>query len=126
MPLCIDDISASHTRPVSGLPTYLLLEAIRASVSPDEPAPSDETIRSAENLIAEVPSHLIGEPDVGPFCGEIHLSWTSGVKQVVLMFFPSRAPLIHYYEKTQGAASRHNIEDASADRVAHWLRWLRE
>lgn len=124
MPLCIDDVSASH-RPVISLPTYLLLEAIRTSVSPDEPAPSEATIRVAENLIAEVPFHLVGEPDVNPFFGEIHLSWTSGSKQVILMFFPNRPPLVHYYHRTPGAASMHNIEDAAVDRVAYWLEWLR-
>jgi hypothetical protein len=123
MPLCIDDVSASH-RPVLSMPTFLLLAAIRMTVSPDEPPPNEATIRTAESLIAEVPFHLVGDPDVSPFYGEIHLSWTSGAKQVILMFFPTRAPLIHHYQKTP-AASLHSIEDASIGGLVHWLSWLR-
>jgi hypothetical protein len=87
----------------------------------DEPAPNEETIRSARNLIAGIPPRLIGRPLVSPFYGEVHLTWNSGSKQLVLMFFPDRAPLVHRYPENIDS-----IEEATPDRVIHWLNWLNE
>lgn len=130
MPLCIDTTSASH-RPVIWLPATVLLEEISISAPVEgaearEPAPSHRTMITAMNFVAEIPFPLLGKPDVSSFHGEIHLSWNSGAKQVVLMFFPDRTPLIHHHQRTLGAASQHDIEEASVDRAAYWLRWLRD
>ena len=131
---CIDDIdvtTASH-RPVIGLPVYLLLVAITNTLSGNghgegaEPAPSDATVRTAIDLVAEVPFRLLGEPDISPFYGEIHISWTRGAKQIVVMCFPNRAPLLHHYLRVANGPSVHDIEEASSDGLANWLRWLRE
>jgi hypothetical protein len=123
MPRCIDEVSASH-RPVLSMPTFLVLEAIRTEVAPDEPTPDEVTIRNASTLVAGVPFHLLGDPDVSPFYGQIHLSWSAGDKQLVLMCFPDRNPLIHHYDGIAGA-NVHGIENATEDSIAHWLRWLR-
>lgn len=132
MPRCIEDtITASHRPILIALPTYVLLEAISSSASllsrePGEPAPSDAAIQGAMNLVAEIPFSLIGRPQLSPFFGEIHLSWSHGAKQVVLMCFPDRTPMIHHHERIQGAPSTHDIEEASPERVAFWLRWLHD
>ncbi|MBZ5524127.1 MAG: hypothetical protein LAP21_17970 [Acidobacteriia bacterium] len=78
------------------------------------------------NMIADVPFRLLGGADISPFYGEIHISWNRGSKQIVLMFFPSRTPLLHHYERIPGAPSVHGIEDASGESVTNWLRWLRD
>jgi len=102
-----------------------IFKAAQGNGGSGEPTPTEATVRSAIDLIAEVPFRLLGEPDVDPFYGEIHLSWTHGSKQIVLMCFPNRTPLIHHYLRAPGAASVHDIEEASVDRVAYWLGWLR-
>lgn len=107
----------------------MLLDAIKTSAidgrDAGEPSPNETTIQSAMKLIAEIPFPLVGRPDVSPFYGEIHVSWNVGTKQVVLICFPDRTPLVHHYQSMHGAASQHDIEYASPDRIAHWLRWLR-
>jgi hypothetical protein len=109
----------------------LLVDEIKAMASDNgeqeqnEPKPSKATVETASDLIAETPFWLLGNPDVSPFCSEVHLSWTAGPKQIVLMFFPNRTPLVHHYYRAPGAISEHGIERASADRLAYWLRWLR-
>lgn len=133
MPQCIDEVettTASH-RPLLWLPAFLLVQAIDAVALANgngdagEPAPTEATINTAIDLITDVPFQLLGNPDISPFYGEIHMSWKHQGKQVVLMFFPGRTPLVHHYSRVPNAASVHDIEDASADRLAHWLRWLR-
>lgn len=86
----------------------------------DEPAPNEETIGSAKKLIAGIPPRLIGDPLVSPFYGEVHLTWNSGNKQLVLMFFPDRAPLVHRYPENIDAI------EATPERVIDWLTWLNE
>jgi hypothetical protein len=107
----------------------LLVQAIGASALANgngaEPAPTTATIDVAIDLITDVPFQLLGNPDISPFYGEIHISWTHGEKQVVLMCFPARPPLVHHYLRVPNAASVHDIEEASADRLVYWLRWLR-
>ncbi|MGH9496185.1 MAG: hypothetical protein ACRD3B_14395 [Candidatus Sulfotelmatobacter sp.] len=131
MPLCIEEhetTTASH-RPQLWLPAFLLVQSIASvglvSGETDEPIPTEDTVNAAIDLITDVPFDLLGNPDISPFYGEIHLTWTSGQKQIVLMFFPNRAPLVQHYSRIPNANSIHDIEDASADRLAHWLRWLR-
>jgi hypothetical protein len=133
MPPCIEEVektTASH-RPVLWLPAFLLVQAIGATAlvnghsDAGEPTPSEATIKGAIDLITDIPFQLLGNPDISPFYGEIHISWTFRARQVVLMFFPNRTPLIHHYLRVPNAASEHDIEEASADRVVHWLRWLR-
>ena len=127
---CIDTTTASH-RQFIPLPAYLFVEALKDAVlttghgDGGEPLPTYATADTAINLIVEVPFRLLGEPDISPFYGEIHMSWMRGTKQVILMCFPNRAPLIHYYHRTTGAPSVHDIEPASAGRLTHWLEWLR-
>ena len=131
MPLCNEvewTTSASHN-PVFWLPAYLLIERVNQGFFSDageegQPAPTAATIHKAMLLLAEVPFRLWGEPDVSPFYGEVHLSWVSGAKQVVLISYPERTPLIHHYKRTPNAPSEHGIEEDSPDLLAHWLRWL--
>ena len=79
------------------------------------------------DLVAGVkPIKLIGDPSIDLFYGEIHLSWQEGSKQVVLLCFPNRGPLIHHHQRVLCRPSEHNIEDASSERLAYWLRWLHE
>lgn len=132
MPHCIEnDTTASHRPAFVWLSTCMLLEVLnRRSIPTDdreagEPTPNNATVQAAMNLVAEIPFHLIGNPDVSSFWGEIHLSWTVGTKQVIVMCFPDREPLIHHYQRTPNTPSQHDIEIASADSVANWLRWLR-
>jgi len=90
-----------------------------------EPKPSPATVKTAIDLIAEVtPFSLLGSPDIDLFYGELHLNWDKGAKQVLLMCFPDRDPLIHHYLHIPGAPSQHDIEVATPVRLAHWLRWL--
>ena len=130
MPQCIDETTASH-RVFFSLQAYMLLQAIKGIGSvnghgdSEELAASEAAVQSAIHLIAEVPFRLLGEPDVSPFYGEVHLSWTRGAKQVVLMSFPNRAPLVHHYLHVANAPSQHAIEEASPENLANWLRWLR-
>ena len=131
MPPCIDDMTTASHRQFIWLPGFLLTQAIDATVLANsngesgEPAPTLATAATAVDLITSVPVHLLGDPDIIPFYGEIHISWTRGAKQVVLMCFPNRTPLVHHYLRVPNAASRHDIEEANADRLIYWLRWLR-
>lgn len=125
--LCIDDrTTATHRR--SWLATFLLAQEIDdLHGDPSEPRPTRATRDQAIELIREVQQpRLVGRPDVDAFCGEIHLSWTDGDRQIVLMFFQNRGPLIHHYERIPNHESRHGIEDATADRLTQRLRWLDE
>ena len=132
-PQCIEELdttTASH-RPQLWLPAFLLVQAIGGTALANgngdagEPAPIAVTINTAIDLITDVPFQLLGNPDISPFYGEIHISWAFGEKQVVLMCFPSRQPLVHHYSRVPNAPSVHDIEVASAGRLVHWLRWLR-
>jgi len=126
----LDTTTASH-RPLLWLPGFLVVQAIEGATTPngngdtDEPAPTEATIKAATDLITEVPIQLLGNPAVSSFYGEIHISWAREGKQVVLMCFPARPPLVHHYSRVPNAASVHDIEDASAERLVRWLRWLR-
>jgi len=128
---CIEDRTTASHRQFIWLPAFLLVQAISATVRANgngeagEPTPTEATINSAIDLITDVPFQLLGEPDISPFYGEIHISWVNEAKQVVLMCFPNRAPLVHHYIRVPNAASVHDIEEASADRLIRWLRWLR-
>jgi hypothetical protein len=132
MPLCneVEETTSASHRPVFWLPAYLLLERVNGGFFSDtsseegQPAPTPSTIQKAMLLLAEVPFRLWGEPDINPFYGELHLSWVFGAKQVVLISYPERTPLIHHYKRTPNAPSEHGIEEASAALLAHWLRWL--
>jgi hypothetical protein len=113
------------------LPALQVIDAILAITTPegndnsDEPIPTHATARVAVDLIAEVPIQLLGDPDIGSFFGEVHVSWARGDKQIVLMAFPDRAPLVHHYVRIPNAPSEHGIEEGSADRLTNRLRWLR-
>ena len=81
MPQCIEELdttTASH-RIFPWLQALLLVQAISAGarVNGDgdagEPAPTDATINSAIQLIADVPFPLLGNPAISPFYGELHL-----------------------------------------------------
>jgi len=126
----LDSTTASH-RPLLWLPGFLVVQAIMGGAVPngngdaDEPAPTEATIKVATDLITDVPVQLLGSPAVSLFYGEIHVSWKHEGKQVVLMCFPARPSLIHHYSRVPNAASVHDIEDAFADRLVRWLRWLR-
>jgi hypothetical protein len=126
----LDSTTASH-RMFPWLPAFLLVQAIGASALANgneeagEPAPVEATIKEAIDLITDVPFPLLGNPTISPFYGEVHISWKNGEKQVVLMCFPARQPMVHHYSRVPNAPSVHDIEIASPDRLVHWLRWLR-
>jgi hypothetical protein len=130
MPVCNEELrtTASH-RQALWLPALMLMQSIGAvGLATDgdaEVPPSLSTIEEAMNLVVEIPFLLLGNPTVSSFYGEIHISWTKGGRQVALIFFPNRSPLVHHYHRAIGSPSTHDIEPASADRVAYWLRWLR-
>ena len=133
MPQCSESKTTASHRPANIFlfRAYLLVEAIRNISATnghqeiEEPRPSKVTAWQAAELVSEVPFWLIGEPDIDPFYGEVHLSWSAASKQVVLMCFPNQGPLIHHYQRIPDSPSRHDIEAASADRLAFWLGWLR-
>jgi hypothetical protein len=108
------------------------LQAINAAVENDngideqEIIPSVNTVHAVIDLVTDVPVRLLGDPDISTFFGEIHMSWRSGPKQVVLMFFPHRTPLVHHYLRVPNSASEHDIEQATAESLVTWLTWLRE
>ena len=83
---------------------------------------SPAAIKTGLELIAEISSGIIGRPDVSPYYGELHLTWRSGSRQIVLMCFHSRTPLIHHHPTSQGERA---IEEANAVRLTNWLNWLR-
>ena len=128
---CIDDKTTASHRPVIFMPAFLLLQTIAGAAignghnEPEETPANKVAVQAAIDLVVGVPFRLLGEPDVSPFHGELHMSWTQGTKQVLVMCFPNRAPLIHHYMRLPGRPSEHNIEAASSDRLAHWLEWLR-
>lgn len=134
MPQCVDYTTASN-RPVIFLPTYLTLQAIAGSSDllgngngngePDELTASKAALQAATDLVVDVPFRFLEEPEVGFFYGEVHMSWTRGPKQILVMCFPNRGPLLHHYMRIPGRPSEHDIEDATAARLAHWLEWLR-
>jgi hypothetical protein len=127
---CIDKTTASH-RPVIFMPAFLVLQEIAGAAigngnhGSDETPASKQALGDAINLIAELPFRLLGDPEVAPFYGEIHISWTNGPKQIVVMCFPNRTPLIHQYRRVPGQPSEHSIEQAAPDRLIYWLEWLR-
>lgn len=130
-PQCIDTTASHRVSNIFVWRALVLAEAIRAAASANgigvqgEPRPSAATLTTAIDLIAEVvPFYLLGDPDIDLFYGEIHLTWNKGQKQVLLMSFPNRGPLIHHYLRIPGAPSQHDIEAATPVRLAHWLRWL--
>lgn len=88
-----------------------------------EPKPSRATVETAVDLITDVtPSCLLGDPNIDLFYGELHLIWNKGPRQVLLMCFPNRGPLIHYYLRIAGEPSQHDIEVATPARLAHcWV-----
>lgn len=128
--LCTDIASSTNTtashRHFRSLLTLLVMQdisAISANEATDaELRSSPSAIRTALDLIAEVPSTAIGRPDVSPYFGELHLTWHLGNRQVVLMSFPSRTPLVHHHPAEQGERP---IEEANAERLTHWLSWMR-
>jgi hypothetical protein len=128
LPLLEDVVTASH-RPFIGLSGILAEQQITAAAvgNLDECSipPTKATVDQVIDLVVGLPTRLIGEFDVSLFYGEVHISWVHGAKQVVLMSFPNRIPLIHHYARIPGSPSEHGIEDASVQSLANWLAWLR-
>ncbi len=84
-------------------------------------------IRTAVNIVAGVrPIGLLDSPDADMDCNEMHVVWENGEKQLILMCFPARGPLLHQYERVPGRPSQHSIADATSDKLSDWLRWLHE
>jgi hypothetical protein len=127
--LCTDIASSANTtasnRSFKSLLTLLVMQDISAISSNDtkdaELMASPGAIKTALDLIAEVPSTAIGRPDVSPYFGELHLTWRLGNRQVVLMTFPNRTPLIHHHP----LEDERPIQEANPDRLTHWLSWMR-
>jgi len=127
----LEEMATPSNRPALWLPNLLLSQVIddpALSVGygeEGEPAPAEATRRAAKNLLAEIPSRLLGKPEISPFYGEIHVCWTRGTKQVILMCFPDRSSLVHHYLSVPNSAGEHGIEIASGESLLRWLRWLR-
>lgn len=109
----------------------MLVQAVREAASSNgigeqgDPKPSPATVETAIDLITEVtPFCLLGDPDIDLFYGELHLTWNKGPKQIILMCFPNRNPLIHHHSRILGKPSQHAIEEATPARLAYWLGWL--
>jgi len=117
------DVSPSN-RPLTALFAYLLVAKMEGpaltGVEAGEPVPDPSVIAQAKAIVAEIPTHLIRQPDVTPFYGEVHVSWRNSGKQVVLMTFPNRPPLVHHHP-SQGEPS---IEGATSAVLQRWLVWL--
>lgn len=124
----IDKSTASH-RPTLMLPTLLLSQFIEQasleSAHDGEQIPLDATRREAISLLAEVPLTMLGRPEIDSFYGEIHVHWAKGSKQIVLMCFADRSPLVHHHLRLPNAPSQHGIEVADGKSLVSWLRWLR-
>ena len=89
------------------------------------PKPTNAAISAITKLLAVVPDSVLGEPDVDVFYGEIHLQWSKGARQIVLMgFSKDKDPLLHNYERVKGKVNRHSTEKATAKDLIKWLRWL--
>jgi hypothetical protein len=129
MDLLVEDIVTASHRPFTVLSAMLAEQQISAAAlcNRDEcsPPPPKATVDETISLIVELPPRLRGEFEVSLFYGEVHVSWTQGMKQIVLMCFPARGPLVHHYERIPGAPSQHGFENASAQSLGHWLDWLR-
>jgi hypothetical protein len=108
-----------------------VLELLRSDTNYelDEPKVSKSALDAAMNVLAGVrPASLLMRADVSTFYGELNLTWEYGQRQVILLSYsdPQRPPLIHHYEYRLGGQSMHGIEQASSERLATWLRWLRQ
>ncbi len=85
-----------------------------------EPAPEERTLMLAGAFLAGIPPEIIGKPEVNPFWGEVHLAWRNNDKQVVLMCFPNRPPLVHHYPQK----GEPEVEAANSQTLNERLRWL--
>ena len=128
----VQDVPKTRSQKPEKLKADIIADRIHAAVEKsgnapeDGPRPTNDTMAKTINLIGSVKESLLGDPDVDTSVGQIHLTWHKGSKQVILMSFPDRDPLIHHHHKIKGAASKHAIEKASTKRLANWLRWLHE
>jgi hypothetical protein len=89
-----------------------------------ETPPSAATKQKAMNLLLSIPYRYLGNLEIGAFCGEIHFQWVSGNRQVIVMCFPNRTPLLHHSARLPDAPKEHGMEAASAERIVTWLEWL--
>src|SRR5260370_19962989 len=113
---------ASSTRQTGSLRFQLLdnlwlkLEEARASVDETEDRkPNRAAVECAVDLFAEMrPLGLLGDPAISPFCGELHLLWNNGDRQLVLMCFSEaeKNPLLHHYEHQLRQPPAHAIVPA--------------
>jgi hypothetical protein len=94
------------------------------STPDDSPKPTDSTKGETISLVGTVKDSLLGEPDVDTLNGEINLTWNKGTKQIILICFSGREPLVHYHQRIKGKPSKHGIEKATTKSLTHWLEWL--
>ena len=98
-----------------------------AGTTPDNsPKPTNATAGEAIGLIGTIKDSLLGTPDVDTLNGEINLTWNNGTKQVILICFSGREPLIHHHQHIKGKPSKHGIEKATQKVLVRWLGWLHE
>jgi hypothetical protein len=127
----LEEVTTASNRPALWLPNLLLSQVIDDPALSNgygeegEPIPAEPIRRAAKDLLAEIPSRLLGNPEISPFYGEIHVCWTRGTKQVVLMCLPDRSSLVHHYVGVPNSAGQHGIEIASGESLLRWLGWLR-
>ena len=123
--------TASH-RPTPALLQVILFQIIQGlgftedTEGSVEDLPSRETQRRAMMVLAQIPLRLLWKPNIDVFCGEIHMQWVNGDKQVVVMCFPSQPTLVHHYQNIPNGVSEHGIELASKEQVDYWLQWMRQ
>jgi len=90
------------------------------------PSPTNEAVSKVVSVISTVRDPLLAGADVDTLHGEINLTWSDDAKQVILICRADQDALVHHHQHIKGKSSKHGIEKATANRLAHWLRWLHE
>lgn len=119
-------VMTASNRPTVDLRAFEVIQSVSriADEVGAEDQPSDAAKSEAIGLLLAIPKRLLGAPDIGAFCGEVHIQWVRRDRQVIVMCFSSRSPLVHHYERRPGGPSDHGVELARIERVAAWLEWL--
>jgi len=101
-----------------------------ARYEPGERKPSEANIEWATKVLLRVlPRHFLKGAEIDTFNGEIHVTWESRDKKVVV-FLPAPGELKLYKERLQGDnVVEHHLADVTLEHMSelsHSLRWLFE